>query len=146
MASQEGTGCTHPTRRNDGASEDCRQFYRRQGEAARPFTDAASAGFDVASGWKPAALRFTKGPGRDSAAGSVHDSRVPSGTTPVFCRFGDTSQSISQTRQRVPFFIQHISPQQQAVNQKSVQHGHSAQTCNPLTMSIIGVLADQRHE
>ncbi|ECE6502293.1 hypothetical protein DLR11_15335 [Salmonella enterica subsp. salamae] len=36
------------------ASEDCRQFYRRQGEAARPFTDAASAGVDVATvGWKP---------------------------------------------------------------------------------------------
>lgn len=45
------------------ASEDCRQFYRRQGEAARPFTDAASAGVDVASGWKPAAPKV---PGRDS--------------------------------------------------------------------------------
>lgn len=104
------------------ASADCRQFYRRQGEAARPFTDAASAGVDVASGWTPG--------GQRQLAGSVHDSRVPSGATPACCRFGENSQFISQTRQRRPFFIRHISPQQQAVNQKSVQHRHSAQTFN----------------
>lgn len=84
--------------------------------------------------------------GQRQLAGSVHDSRVPSGTTPVFCRFGDTSQFISLTRQRIPFVVQHISPLQQSVDQKSVQHRHSAQTFNPLTMIIIGVLADQRHE
>ncbi len=46
------------------------------------------------------------------------------------CRFGENSQFISQTRQRIPLFIQYISPQQQAVNQKSVQHRHSEQTLN----------------
>lgn len=104
------------------ASADCRQFYRRQGEAARPFTDAASAGVDVASGWKPA--------GRRQLAGSVHDSRVPSGTTPVYCSIGEACQFISQTCQRIPFFIQHISPQQQTVDQESINHRHSAQTFN----------------
>jgi len=49
-------------------------IYYRHGESGASILDAASVDLNLRQGWKPE--------GRRRFTGSVHDSRVPSGTTP----------------------------------------------------------------